>query len=51
LTQTNYVITRMKKLGIDPDQVSEREVDSADSSDASDISIVQDSPLDLNSSE
>jgi len=41
----------MKKLGIDPDQVSEREVDSADSSDASDISIVQDSPLDLNSSE
>jgi hypothetical protein len=33
------------------DQVSEREVDSADSSDASDISIVQDSPLDLNSSE
>jgi hypothetical protein len=44
-------ITRMKKLGIDPKQVSERKVDSTDASDSSDASTVQDSPLDLNSSE
>ena len=41
----------MKKLGIDPDQVSEREVDSADSSDASDISVEWKPRLDLTSSE
>jgi formate hydrogenlyase transcriptional activator len=45
------LITRMKKLGIDPNQVSERKVDTTDSSDTSEASIVQDSPLDLNSSE
>jgi len=41
----------MKKLGIDPDQVSEREVDTADTSDASDTSMVQNSPANLNPSE
>jgi hypothetical protein len=41
----------MKKLGINPNQVSERKVDSTDTSDTSDASIVQDSPLDLSSSE
>jgi hypothetical protein len=41
----------MKKLGIDHNQVSERKVDTTDSSDTSEASIVQDSPLDLNSSE
>jgi len=41
----------MKKLGIDPKQVSERKVDSTDTSDTSDASTVQNSPLDLNSSE
>jgi formate hydrogenlyase transcriptional activator len=50
LKRTTF-ITRMKKLGIDPKQVSERKVDSTDASDTSDASTVQDSPLDLNSSE
>jgi len=46
LKRTTF-ITRMKKLGIDPNQVSERKVDSTDTSDTSDASTVQDSPLDL----
>ncbi len=50
LKRTTF-ITRMKKLGIDPSQVSEREADSSDTSDTSDASIVQGSPLDLSSSE
>jgi DNA-binding NtrC family response regulator len=50
LKRTTF-ITRMKKLGIGPNQVSERKVDSTDTSDTSDASTVQDSPLDLNSSE
>jgi hypothetical protein len=41
----------MKKLGIDPNQVSERKVDTTDTSDTSDASIVQDSPLGISSSE
>jgi hypothetical protein len=41
----------MKKLGIDPNLVSERKVDSTDTSDTSDASIVQSSPLDSSSSE
>jgi len=41
----------MKKLGIDPNQVSERGADSADTSDTSDASIVQDPPRDSSSSE
>lgn len=45
------LITRMKKLGINPQQVSEREVDTADTSDSSDPSIVQNSPGNLSSSE
>jgi formate hydrogenlyase transcriptional activator len=45
------LITRMKKLGIDPNQVSEHKVDTTDTSDISDASIVQDSPLDISSSE
>jgi formate hydrogenlyase transcriptional activator len=44
------LITRMRKLGIDPNQASERKVDSTDTSDTSEASIVQDSPLGLNSS-
>jgi transcriptional regulator with GAF, ATPase, and Fis domain len=40
LKRTTF-ITRMNKLGIDPNQVLEREVDTADTSDASDTSIVQ----------
>jgi len=35
------LITRMKKLGIFPKQVSERKMDSTDASDASDSSVVQ----------
>jgi len=50
LKRTTF-ITRMKKLGIDPNQVSERGADSADTSDTSDASIVQSSPLDSSSSE
>ena len=50
LKRTTF-ITRMKKLGIDPNQVSEHKVDTTDTSDTSDASMVQDSPLDLNSSE
>jgi formate hydrogenlyase transcriptional activator len=50
LKRTTF-ITRMKKLGIDPNQVSERKVDTTDTSDTSDASIVQDSPLDISSSE
>jgi formate hydrogenlyase transcriptional activator len=50
LKRTTF-ITRMKKLGIDPNQVSEPKVDTTDTSDTSDASIVQNSPLDLTSSE
>jgi len=45
LKRTTF-ITRMKKLGIDPNRVSERKTDTSDIADAS---IVQDSPSDLNS--
>jgi hypothetical protein len=45
------LITRMNKLGIHPDQVSEPKVDSADTSDTPATSTVQDPPLDLSSSE
>src|ERR1700732_1874969 len=40
LKRTTF-ITRMKKVGIFPKQVSEREMDSTDASDASDTSLVQ----------
>jgi formate hydrogenlyase transcriptional activator len=50
LKRTTF-ITRMKKLGIHPNQVSEHKMDSTDTSDTSDASIVQDSPSDLTSSE
>jgi formate hydrogenlyase transcriptional activator len=50
LKRTTF-ITRMKKLGIDPNQVSERKVDSTDTSDTAHTSIVQDPPLGLTSSE
>lgn len=43
LKRTTF-ITRMKKLGVDPNQVSEREVDTADASDTADTPILQDSP-------
>jgi formate hydrogenlyase transcriptional activator len=41
LKRTTF-ITRMKKLGIDPKPVSEHRVDSTDTSDTSDASLVQD---------
>jgi formate hydrogenlyase transcriptional activator len=50
LKRTTF-ITRMKKLGIDPNQVSERKVDSTDASDTSDSSTEQESSLHLTSSE
>ena len=50
LKRTTF-ITRMKKLGIDPDQVSERKMDSTDTSDTAEALGVQDSPLNLTSSE
>jgi len=50
LKRTTF-ITRMNKLDIHPDQVSERKLDSTDTSDTSATSTVQDSPLDLSSSE
>jgi formate hydrogenlyase transcriptional activator len=50
LKRTTF-LTRMKKLGIERNQVSERKVDSTDTSDTSDASIAQDSPLALSSSE
>ncbi len=50
LKRTTF-ITRMKKLGVDPNQVSERKVDSTDTSDTSDLPTAQDSPLDLSSSQ
>jgi DNA-binding NtrC family response regulator len=43
LKRTTF-ITRMKKLGVDPNQVSEREVDTADASDTADTPILQDFP-------
>ena len=43
LKRTTF-ITRMKKLGIDPNKLSERDGASADTSDSSDSSNVQDSP-------
>jgi len=50
LKRTTF-ITRMKKLGIDPNQLSQHKVDSTDTSDTSDASIAQDAPLDSSSSE
>jgi formate hydrogenlyase transcriptional activator len=50
LKRTTF-ITRMKKLGINPHPVSELKMDSTDTSDIADASIVQDSPSDLTSSE
>jgi formate hydrogenlyase transcriptional activator len=47
LKRTTF-ITRMKKFGIDSNQVSERKVDSPDTSDTSAASTAQDSRLDLN---
>ena len=43
LKRTTF-ITRMKKLGVNPKQVSEREVDTTDASDTADTPILQDSP-------
>jgi formate hydrogenlyase transcriptional activator len=45
------LITRMKKLEIDPNQVSEHKVDSTDTSDTSATSLSQESPLALSRSE
>jgi transcriptional regulator with GAF, ATPase, and Fis domain len=50
LKRTTF-ITRMKKLGIHPNQVSEHKMDSTDTSDTSDASMVHNTPLDLTSSE
>ena len=50
LKRTTF-ITRMRKLGIHPNPVSQLEMDSTDTSDASDISAVQDSPSDITSSD
>ena len=50
LKRTTF-ITRMRKLGIHPNPVSQLEMDSTDTSDASDISTVQDSPSDITSSD
>ena len=50
LKRTTF-ITRMKKLGIDPNQVSERKVDSTDASDSSDNSTLQNLPIGITSSE
>src|SRR5579864_596695 len=50
LKRTTF-ITRMRKLGIHPNAVSQLEMDSTDTSDASDISTVQDSPSDITSSD
>jgi DNA-binding NtrC family response regulator len=50
LKRTTF-ITRMKKLGIHPNQVSEHKMDSNDTSDTSDASRVHNAPLDLTSSE
>jgi len=50
LKRTTF-ITRMKKLGINPQPVSELKMDSTDTSDTADASIVEDSPPDLTSSE
>jgi transcriptional regulator with GAF, ATPase, and Fis domain len=43
LKRTTF-ITRMKKLGVDPNRVSEHEVDTTDASDTADTPILQDSP-------
>jgi transcriptional regulator with GAF, ATPase, and Fis domain len=50
LKRTTF-ITRMKKLDINRHTVSELKMDSTDTSDTADASIVQDSPPDLTSSE
>jgi formate hydrogenlyase transcriptional activator len=47
LKRTTF-ITRMNKLGIDQNQVSEHKMDSTDTSDTAAPSILQSSPLDLN---
>jgi formate hydrogenlyase transcriptional activator len=49
LKRTTF-ITRMKKLNINANPVSQLKMDSTDTSDASDISTVQDSPSDITSS-
>ena len=50
LKRTTF-ITRMRKLGIHPNPVSQLEMDITDTSDASDISTVQDPPSDITSSD
>jgi len=50
LKRTTF-ITRMRKLGIHSNPVSQLEMDGTDTSDASDISTVQDSPSDITSSD
>jgi formate hydrogenlyase transcriptional activator len=50
LKRTTF-ITRMRKLGIHPNPVSQLEMDSTDTSDASDIPTVQDTPSDITSSD
>jgi formate hydrogenlyase transcriptional activator len=50
LKRTTF-ITRMKKLGIHPNPVSELKMDSTDTSDTSDTAIVQNSPNNITSSE
>ena len=50
LKRTTF-ITRMKKLGIDRNQLSERKVDTTDTSDTPDASITQELPRDLSSSQ
>jgi Bacterial regulatory protein, Fis family len=48
LKRTTF-ITRMNKLGINPNPVSQLKMDSTDTSGTSDISVVQDPPSDLSS--
>jgi formate hydrogenlyase transcriptional activator len=50
LKRTTF-ITRMNKLGIDPNQVPGRKVDSTDTSDTSDTATGQESPIDSSSSQ
>ena len=50
LKRTTF-ITRMKKLGIHHNQVSEHKMDSTDASDTSDASMMQDASHGLTSSE
>jgi formate hydrogenlyase transcriptional activator len=50
LKRTTF-ITRMNKLGISPRSMSEPKMDSSDTTDSADISILQDLPHDLTPSE